>query len=105
MFKRVVNGRVQGEGVTWACADACAVKRPASGNAAPKSKKRPAASKETISDVVAEVKGRSHAESGQDEEANQDGEKRDKGKAERFAKMLAKRPITTFCGSNVGTWP
>ena len=62
-------------------------------------------SKETISDAVSEMKDRSHAESGQDEDDNQDGEKRDKGKAERFAKMLPKRPITTFSGSNVGTWP
>lgn len=42
------------------------------------------------------MKDRSHAESDQDEEDNQDGEKRDKGKAERFAKMLAKGQLPHF---------
>jgi len=73
------------------------LKRPASGNAAPvSSKKRPGASKETISDVVAEMKDRSNAESDQGEEDNEDGEKRDKGKAEKFAKMLAKGQLPHF---------
>lgn len=72
------------------------LKRPASGSAAPKSKKRPGASKETISDVVAEMKDRSNAESDQGEEDSQDGEKRDKGKAEKFAKMLAKGQLPHF---------
>ena len=67
-------------------------KRPASRAASPNSKKRPAAAnKETIQDVVSEMKGQKESE-----DEGQDDERRDKGKAEKFAKMLQKGQLPHF---------